>query len=375
MELFGADLSRSDVLRRVGGLGQVGGVRLVQLEDGHGRGTRVIEFRTASGLVFDVLVDRGMDVGLADYAGIPLAWVQGKGFAAPAFYEEAAPHSWLRYGLGGLFNTAGVIVIGDHQTAPAPYNFSGRSEAFYGIHDRIAVTPADRVSYGETWEGDRCVLWAEGTMREEISYGESVSLSRRYEVDLGEARFRIRDTVRNEGFFSTPHQLLYHFNIGYPIVDAGSELLASVGEAAAGRGYGIARTASGSDEPYRVCSEPQKDWGHEAFNLTMRPDETGFASAALVNRAFRGWTGPVGVYLRYDHRMLPAWIHNQMLAEGLYSIGMEPATNWFRPVPELLEMGYPVMLEPGEERVYVVEFGVLVGADAIDAFDAALPGA
>ena len=31
------------------------------------------------------------------------------------------------------------------------------------------------------------------------------------------------------------------------------------------------------------------------------------------------------------------------------------------------------MLEPGEERVYEVEFGVLAGGEAIDAFAASLP--
>jgi len=33
------------------------------------------------------------------------------------------------------------------------------------------------------------------------------------------------------------------------------------------------------------------------------------------------------------------------------------------------------MLEPGEERVYTLEFGVLAGGSAIDAFAASLPAA
>jgi hypothetical protein len=52
---------------------------------------------------------------------------------------------------------------------------------------------------------------------------------------------------------------------------------------------------------------------------------------------------------------------------------MEPSTNPFKSVPELIEAGYPVMLEPGEERVYELEFGVLPGGEAIDGFAAALP--
>jgi len=46
--LYGRDYTRSELLRRVGRLDQVAGVRLVTLGDGLGRGVRVIEFRTAT---------------------------------------------------------------------------------------------------------------------------------------------------------------------------------------------------------------------------------------------------------------------------------------------------------------------------------------
>jgi hypothetical protein len=61
-----------------------------------------------------------------------------------------------------------------------------------------------------------------------------------------------------------------------------------------------------------------------------------------------------------------------MLGEGLYAVGMEPATNGFKTVPELVEDGTPVLLGPGESRTYDLEFGVLAGGEAIDAFAASL---
>ena len=54
-ELFGRAYSRTELMRRVGRLEQVAGVRLVTLDDGLGRGVRVIEFRTGSGFAFDVV--------------------------------------------------------------------------------------------------------------------------------------------------------------------------------------------------------------------------------------------------------------------------------------------------------------------------------
>ena len=59
----GAAMTRRDLMRRVGRLEQVAGVRLVSLGDGVERGVRVLEFRTGTGFSFDVLVDLSMDVG------------------------------------------------------------------------------------------------------------------------------------------------------------------------------------------------------------------------------------------------------------------------------------------------------------------------
>ena len=56
--LFGSDLARAALMKRVGRLEQVAGVRLVTLGDGISRGVRVLEFRSGSGFEFDVLVDR-----------------------------------------------------------------------------------------------------------------------------------------------------------------------------------------------------------------------------------------------------------------------------------------------------------------------------
>ena len=58
--------SRETIARHAGDLAAAGGVRAVALDDGTERGIRVLEFRTGGGLRFDVLVDRAMDIGLAE---------------------------------------------------------------------------------------------------------------------------------------------------------------------------------------------------------------------------------------------------------------------------------------------------------------------
>ncbi|MEA2525433.1 MAG: hypothetical protein QOF73_2660, partial [Thermomicrobiales bacterium] len=63
MRLWGEELGRTELLRQVGGLDQIAGVRLVTLGDGNERGVRVLEFRTGTGFAFEVIVDRAFDIG------------------------------------------------------------------------------------------------------------------------------------------------------------------------------------------------------------------------------------------------------------------------------------------------------------------------
>jgi hypothetical protein len=370
MRVFQTEIPRSELLRRVGNLAQVGSVELLSHEEGHARGGRFVDVRTGSGFRFTVHVDRGLDPGYAEFNGASLAWLPPKLFPAPAYWEND-DHAWVRFVLGGLCNTAGLVTIGNPQTVDvSQFKFHARDTDRFGTHDRIAILPATRFTFGERWEGERCFLWVEGTVRQEIVYGENLLLTRRYEAELGTSSFTLTDVVRNDGYYPTPHQLLYHFNIGYPVVDEGAELLAAVTADVPGS---IFEEEAGPSDRYRRFSGPEQGFFAEGYEIPMATGGDGWVSAAVVNRGFKGLDGGLGVFLRYDPETLPVYLEWRMMGEGLYAVGMEPSTNGFKTIPELVEAGYPVMLEPGEERTYRLEFGVLAGGAEIDAFAAALP--
>ena len=148
--LFGRHYSRAELLRRVGHLSQVGGVQLLAFEDGPSRGVRVLEFRTGTGFVFKVAVDRGMDVGYCEYRGASLAWIPPTVLPGPWYFEQQTEFGWLRTALGGFCNSSGMIHIGNPETASVEqYNFAPRSSERYGVHDRMALLPGQLMSYGE----------------------------------------------------------------------------------------------------------------------------------------------------------------------------------------------------------------------------------
>lgn len=378
MHIYGGEYSKSELMRRVGSLAQVGGVQLISYEEGHSRGARGLEFRTGSGFRFVVLPDRGFDVGFAEHQGVGLCWLPPKLLAGPWYYEgDLDGTSWLRVGLGGLFNTAGLVSIGTPQEIDtSEFGFTQRMVAPYGTHDRIALTPASRFTFGEEWDGDRCLVWAEGLVRQDIAYGEDLSVRRRYETELGSNAFRMVDVVTNEGWFPTYHQRLYHFNAGFPLVDEGSEVLAAVTGEPVPMHFSTGEQAAGEHDErpaWRTATAPQPGFTHEGFVMDLQPDEAGFVNVAIVNRSLRPDIGGLGAYVRYDATTLPVYIAWRMMREGLYALGMEPATNPFGNAKDLAAQGFPVVMAPGEQRRYELEYGILAGGAAIDEFLANLP--
>ena len=87
--LWGRQWSRAGLLARVGRLEQVAGVRLTEGGDGAERGVRLLRCSTGAGFEFEILVDRGFDVGGAWLGGRPLAWTSPVGVAGGLHKVEA----------------------------------------------------------------------------------------------------------------------------------------------------------------------------------------------------------------------------------------------------------------------------------------------
>src|SRR6266581_2400656 len=205
-------MTRRELMRRVGRLEQVAGVRLVSLGDGVERGVRVLEFRTGTGFSFDVLVDRSMDVGRCELRGQSLAWLSPTGVVGP-WYSEPMGLGWFRSWGGGMVVTCGLdhTLLGGVDDASQFHQLVRPTEE-YGLHGRIGFIPARLTGYGERWEGDECVLYAEGVVRQAAVFGEAIELRRRIEARMGESRFTIHDELTNVGFDPTTHMYLYHVN-------------------------------------------------------------------------------------------------------------------------------------------------------------------
>lgn len=355
IDLYGRSYAGEDLLRHIGRLEQVAGVRLVTLGDGVERGVRVLEFRTGTGFAFDVIVDRAFDIGRCEHLGMPLAWVSPVGFAGPWYYEPEGLGFFRTFG-GGLLTTCGL----DHalfmaEDTASQYHYPPKPTESYGLHGRVSGRPARLAGYGERWSEDRCVLYAEGEVLQASVFGEQLLLRRRIEAVVGESRLTVHDEVVNVGHDVTPHMLLYHVNIGWPVVDEGSELLAPV-----------LAVESRGDYPthgYQVMHAPVCGYVEQVFEQELATEPDGRVPVALVNRGLG-----VGAYQLFRRDQLPHHFVWRMLGEGTYVVGIEPSTNRAAGRLDARARGELIELGPGERRLYELELGALVGDRDISSF-------
>lgn len=357
-ELWGRNITKRELLRRVGRFDQVAGVRLVTLGDGMGRGVRLVEFRTGTGFSFDVVVDRTFDVGRCEMGGRPLAWIANPGTVGPWYYEND-DWGWFRGWGGGMVVTCGL----DHTLGPGDDDAEDfhqphiRKTQHFGLHGRVGGLPAKLTGYGERWEGDECILWAEGEVHQSMIFGEHMTLRRRIEARVGESRFTIHDEVENVGHHPTSHMYIYHCNAGYPIVDGGSEIIVPASRTWTDYGVPI--------EGYRTLSDPIPSFTEACFEHDVIAEPAGTVPVAVVNRNIG-----LGVYQVFKVAQLPHHTVWRMMGEDTYAVAMEPGSNRDAGRWDARKRNELQILEAGETRQYDLEIGALDGAAAIEEFAA-----
>lgn len=341
--LFGLTLARQDLLRHVGSLRQVAGVERFTYTDGPAAGVEAVRVWTGGGLDYTVLPGRGLDIAEASYQGIPLAWLSPTGPAHPAFHE-ARGLGWLRSFHGGLLTGCGLTQAGP------PGEDQGEE---LGLHGRLSNTPAAEVAAGGDWADGDYVLSVSGLVREARVFGENLVLRRRIVSTLGGRSIRIQDEVRNESWRPCPLMMLYHVNLGFPLLAEGSEVVIPARETRprdeeAAKGLGA----------WATIPRPAPGLKEQVFLHTPAGDATGRTFAALLNTRLG-----LGVKVSFDLADLPHLIQWKMPGEGEYVLGLEPADCLLSGRAGEREAGRLRILGPGEAARHRLTIEVLAAGE------------
>lgn len=346
LRVYGHLLDTAGLRDLVGSLDQVVGLRSVELEDGVERGVRAIEGRTGGGLDFTALVERALDIADVHFEGLPLAWRAPTGYAAPWFYD-ARPMGFLRTMGGGLFVTAGLDhVLYPVKEAEPVYAHPLIGERDYPMHGRIAHVPARVTEVAQELDSEMPLLRVRGVARQASLFGEDLELDRTIEAFIGEPELRITDRVTNLAGTPCPHMMLYHVNLGFPLLEPGVRPFGSehieTQRAPATESFTV---------PFAPFGEPVRGAVEQVFCHRVIPDVDGFGHAYVFNEHHGLAFG-----VAFDTAAMPYLFEWRVERSGVYALGFEPSTVDLGGRGGAREKGTLRFLEPGETVNYKLRF-------------------
>ncbi len=275
-------MTKQELLKRIGSVEQIGGVRDFTFNDGKAKGVRAIEVNTGK-IRFTILPDRCMDIAQAEFEGTSFSWISKTGITSPYYYDKDGTN-WLRGFYGGLITTCGLKNVG------GPHGDQG-------LHGRVANIPASKVSVFADWVGDEYVMKISGEMRECVVFGLNLVFKRTITTKLFSSSFEVEDTIVNEGFAEEGVALCYHCNFGYPLVTEGAKMINLPADVA-----DISAPIHGKEEE---CI-------HVHFDTDIQT--VGIENDEMV------------AYITYHRDTLPGFLIWKMMGESEYVVGLEPRT-------------------------------------------------
>jgi Domain of unknown function (DUF4432) len=322
-------------------------VRMHTCRGGRSEGVQVVELDNGR-ITLDVLPTRGMGIWRVrrgpspnasarrgrDREGATLGWRSPvRGPVHPSFVPLFDPSGlgWLE-GFDELLCRCGLTSNG------AP-DFDASGRLLYPLHGRIANLPAHRVELDIDEDAGRLTL--RGVIEETRFHFPSLRLTTTYTTGFDSNEFQWTDEVENVGGREATMQLLYHFNLGQPLLRPGARIIAPVGAVAPW----TKAAADAGVEDWHTMPPPRTGSTEQGYLLDLLADDAG-ESRVMVS----GLADDEAIGLRFNRRSLPyftVWRNTPAEIDG-YVMGLEPATNFPNPHSFEKRQGRVVTLKPGE---------------------------
>lgn len=271
---------------RIANLAQVAGVTRYTYTEGREKGLDVIDCNNGK-IRFLLNVNKACDIMQLFHKGQNVSFVSKNGFM-----QREIP--FLNRFEGGMLYTCGLNSLADREG--------------YDFHGSIHNTPSQVLRA----ECDEDGIVVEAIVRDTELCGRNLALKRKITSAIGSDSVTVEDTVVNEGFQDAEYCLLYHVNIGYPMLDEGAKILVDAVKCEPRTPW----SAQNMDTVFDV-SAPVVDMEETCHFLTLKTPE-----ASLVNEKIgKKFT------ISYSGDTLPHFVEWKNMVSGDYAVGLEPATS------------------------------------------------
>ena len=187
---------------------QLYGVEEHRLVGGKGDGMRLFEISNGKGLQMTISPDRACDITRLRFKGINMSYMSPCGYVAPTYYDKIGTN-WLNSFTAGFLTTCGLQAVG------SPCNDEGEE---LPLHGSIGNTPCEHAY----WVEDNGKIIINAVIKDETLFGRKLRMVRKIVISTQKNEFEIIDTIRNTGDKEEPMEILYHMNMGYPLLDEDS---------------------------------------------------------------------------------------------------------------------------------------------------------
>jgi hypothetical protein len=291
-------------------------------------------------LKFVLVPTRGLGVWKAWLGGEELGWKSPvAGPVHPKFVNQGEPG-----GLGWLDGFDELLVRCGLESNGAPDFDEKTGRLTHPLHGRIANKPASACEVAVADNGEISVT---GVVEETRFHFTKLRLRTTISTRPGEPGFTIRDEIENFSGSPATAQMLYHVNLGLPLLDAGSRVILPIKQL-------VPRNAHAAEglKNWDSYTAPQAGFEEQVyfFELLGKDGQT----QVLLKNAH----STRGVSLHFNTKQLPCfsvWKNTTSATDG-YVTGIEPATNF--PNPRSFETKHDrvIKLPPGAKQTLELRF-------------------
>lgn len=293
---------KREIMKKTGSIQQIAYVRKVTFEEGAAAGLRAYEVK-AGELAFTVAIDKCLDIVEMTYKGVNLNFLSKPGLMNRQRFDSSGFEAQKSI-MGGMFFTCGTSNVGKPDLTP---------DAPLPMHGYLRSTPAEHVCADAFWDGDVYRIVISGEMRQAALFGENIVLRRTISAELGSSEIKIHDEYVNEGFGDEPFMLLYHCNVGYPLLDEGSVIEVPALETV------LKGETEKTELPWNRMGAPVDLLPEQVFYHKIWFDENGRACVKVKNPKLG-----MGICVEFPEKELPNFTQWKSMASGDFVVGLEP---------------------------------------------------
>lgn len=316
---------------------------------GRSDGVEIVQIDTGA-VVVDVLPTRGMAIWRMQCRNTMIGWqspVAGPVHPALVPIDDPSGLGWLE-GFDEL-----VVRCGLHSNGAPEHD--NRGQLVHPLHGRIGNLPADSLEIEFDPASGRIELI--GTFRESRLFFSNLRLRSRIRFQAGSPVVELLDDVTNEKATADTIQMLYHINVGAPLLESGAKVVLPIDELAPKDSL-----SAGEIDGFDTYGPPQVGYTERVYFAKLRSDETGLAPTLIHNAE-----ADKGLVVTYSTKTLPrfiVWKNTADLADG-YVTGLEPATNYpnVRSFEESQQRVF--QLQPGQTTSFRVKLEPVMDSESV----------